>query len=486
MSVYHSAASFSKIKSRQISRHLVGRETISELTVALYDNDATLLFGLAMVNGPIDQVAAQIVEASACGETNVIQFVNAHCVNVMYDDQNYRDLLQSADVLLPDGSGLRLAGALAKSGEVANLNGTDLFPHICKAAAEKEQSIFLLGGKPGIASAAAKNMRNDIPGLNFAGTKNGYFGEQSDEQVIEIINNSGASILMVGMGVPVQEKWIAEHRDRIKVPVIIGVGGLFDYYSNNIPRAPKAIRDLGMEWSWRLAMEPRRLAKRYLWGNVRFVGQAISHAFVARGHAERYAAASKRTLDLSIALLALVLLGPLAAAICLFITMEDRGSPFFRQTRIGTDGKPFKIWKFRSMYTDAEARKAELSDKNERDSVCFKMKEDPRVTRIGKLIRRLSLDELPQILNILSGEMSVVGPRPALPNEVLSYADKERGRLRGKPGLTCIWQVSGRADIPFEKQVDMDIDYLTNSSLIKDLKLITQTVPAVITGRGAY
>ncbi|MEP6345586.1 MAG: sugar transferase, partial [Parasphingorhabdus sp.] len=223
-----------------------------------------------------------------------------------------------------------------------------------------------------------------------------------------------------------------------------------------------------------------------LWGNISFVSHAVAHAFVVRGYAQRYAAASKRTLDLAIALLALVLLGPLAAAICLLITMEDRGSPFFRQTRIGTNGKPFKIWKFRSMYRDAEARKGQLSDQNERDSICFKMKKDPRVTRVGKLIRRLSLDELPQILNILSGEMSVVGPRPALPNEVLSYAEKERGRLCGKPGLTCTWQVSGRADIPFNKQVDMDLDYLTNRSMMKDLKLITQTVPAVISGRGAY
>ena len=131
-------------------------------------------------------------------------------------------------------------------------------------------------------------------------------------------------------------------------------------------------------------------------------------------------------------------------------------------------------------------RREKPAGQNERDSICFKMKSDPRITRVGKWIRRTSLDELPQILNILTGEMSVVGPRPALPSEVLSYKAKERGRLTGKPGLTCTWQVSGRADIPFAKQVEMDLEYLASKSLLRDLVLITKTVPAVITGRGAY
>jgi lipopolysaccharide/colanic/teichoic acid biosynthesis glycosyltransferase len=192
---------------------------------------------------------------------------------------------------------------------------------------------------------------------------------------------------------------------------------------------------------------------------------------------------SKRTLDLSIAL---PVLGPLAAAICLFITLEDRGALFFHQIRIGADRWLFKIWKFRSIYKDAEARKAQLSDQNERDSICFKKKSDPRITRIGKFIRRTSIDELPQILNILSGEMSIAGPRPALPNEVLTYNGKERGRLVGKAGLTCTWQVSGSANIPFDQQTDMNLEYLSKKSLLRELILITRTVSAVITGRGAY
>ncbi len=486
MSQYQSAESIRQNLGRQISPVLIGRSRATELATRLYQNGAPSLFNLPLVNGHLGEVASHIVNAAADGERNVIHFINAHCVNQIQRDDHYHKIIEETDILLPDGSGLRLAAGLSGSGKIDNLNGTDLFPHLCEQAAERNQSIFLLGGGPGIASTAAKNMRNTIPGLRFAGTQNGFFTKGTDDELIQKINDSGASILLVGMGVPLQEKWIAKYRDQITVPVILGVGGLFDYYSGKIARAPLLVRKMGMEWGWRLAMEPGRLANRYIIGNTRFIAHAVKHAFVARGHAERYAAASKRTLDLSIALLALVLLGPLAAAICLLITMEDRGSPFYRQTRIGADGKPFKIWKFRSMYKNADERKAALTAQNDRDSVCFKMKNDPRITKVGKFIRRTSLDELPQILNILTGQMSVVGPRPALPCEVLSYEERERRRLNGKPGLTCTWQVSGRADIPFAQQVEMDLEYLEEQSILKDIKLITQTVPAVISGRGAY
>ena len=358
MSIYQSAASLRKNDSRRISHLIIGRNNITELAVSLYNEKAISLFGLALANGSLADVASKIVDAAADRERNIIQFINAHCVNVAQQDADYLASVRSADILLPDGSGLRQAAKLAGIGPVDNLNGTDLFPHICEKASQANQSIFLLGGKPGVAAAAAKNMRNRYPGLHFAGTRNGYFSEGEHQQVIDQINRSGASILMVGMGVPIQEKWIAKYRDQIKIPVVMGVGGLFDYYSGNIARAPSLLREMGLEWCWRLALEPRRLAGRYLAGNFKFMGHAMAHGFVVRGYADRYAAAAKRTLDLSIALVALLLLGPLAAAICLFITLEDRGSPFFRQTRIGADGKPFKIWKFRSMYKDAEARKA--------------------------------------------------------------------------------------------------------------------------------
>lgn len=452
----------------------------------LHIRPETNLFGLPLTNSTLSEAAVAIVERAKNGQRSIIQFINAHCVNILKSDLEYCRALSRADALLPDGSGISLAAKFSKKKVANNLNGTDLFPVLCQTAATEGQAIFLFGGTPGIAAATAKNMRNTQPGLKIAGARNGFFNPEEEQSIIDEINASNATILLVGMGVPRQEIWIAKNRNRINIPVILGVGGLFDYYSGRIPRAPLAFRKLGMEWSWRLMQEPRRLAKRYLFGNPLFVCHALVFAWTARGHAEAYAKASRRTLDLSIALLALVLLGPLFAALSLLITTTDRGPTFFRQTRIGADGKPFTMWKFRTMTVNAEGEMAELVSKNERDSICFKMKKDPRITKVGAWLRRFSMDELPQIFNVLKGEMSIVGPRPALPQEVAKYDSHAMKRLKGNPGLTCSWQVSGRADIPFNEQVELDIAYLEKRSIFTDLKMILKTVPAVVTGKGAY
>ncbi len=453
---------------------------------ALDANIPTHLFGLALVNTNLKTAARAIANRALRGRRSTIHFANAHCVNTLKTNPDYAKALDGADAILPDGSGMALAAKLAGRKIEENLNGTDLFPHICDEAAKHGLSLFLLGGAPGIAAAVSKNMRHNHVGLHITGAENGYFSKEDEDDLIDRINNSNASILLVGLGVPLQELWVARNRQRLTVPVVMGVGGLFDYYSNRIPRAPLLLRKAGMEWTWRLMQEPRRLASRYLLGNIQFVARAVAYAWDARGHAERYALASKRTLDLAIALNALILLGPLFAALCLLITMEDRGPVFFRQTRIGANGKPFRMWKFRSMTINAEERLHKLLAQTERDGVCFKMKHDPRITAVGRWIRRLSLDELPQIFNVIRGEMSIVGPRPALPQEVITYDARARARLQGTPGLTCTWQVSGRADIPFEQQVELDVEYLKGRSFFRDIMLIAKTVPAVVTGKGAY
>lgn len=452
----------------------------------LGDAPATRLFGLDLVNGSLANAADAIV-AMADGFTPMtIQFINAHCVNALQRDAGYRAALARADYLLPDGSGMAIAARLAGEPMGENLNGTDLFPELCRRAAQGGQSIFLLGGKPGIADAAATRMMDAYPGLRFAGARDGYWSAAEEDRVIAEINASGAAIVMVGLGVPLQEKWIARVRSRLAAPVVMGVGGLFDYYSGAVQRAPLAIRKLGCEWAWRLLLEPRRLFVRYVLGNPLFLMAAAAYAWQARGHAAALSARLKRGFDLAAVLGALMMFMPLFALIALAIKLEDGGPVFFRQTRIGQRGLPFRMWKFRSMVPDAEARLATLVAQSERDGTCFKMRRDPRVTRVGALLRRLSLDELPQLFNVLSGEMSLVGPRPGLPREVLALKPDQRERLAGQPGLTCTWQVSGRAEIPFEQQVRLDIEYLRTRSLLKDIALILRTVPAVLTARGAY
>jgi lipopolysaccharide/colanic/teichoic acid biosynthesis glycosyltransferase len=158
----------------------------------------------------------------------------------------------------------------------------------------------------------------------------------------------------------------------------------------------------------------------------------------------------------------------------------------FKQTRIGHNGQPFTIFKFRSMVQDAKARRAALLATSDRDGICFKSKSDPRITKVGKVIRRLSIDELPQILNVLRGDMAIVGPRPALPDEVAAYPARAMQRLSVKQGITGMWQVSGRADIAFDEMIDMDLTYARSRTIMLDLTLIARTFRAVLSGRGAH
>jgi exopolysaccharide biosynthesis polyprenyl glycosylphosphotransferase len=196
---------------------------------------------------------------------------------------------------------------------------------------------------------------------------------------------------------------------------------------------------------------------------------------------------AKRLLDVVGAAVLLVLLAPFLALVALLVRLDSPGPVLFPQTRVGRFGALFTMWKFRSMYRDAEQRKAALLAQNEMaGGVIFKMKDDPRVTRVGRFIRKGSIDELPQLWNVLKGDMSLVGPRPPVPREVAEYTLADRRRLEVTPGITCIWQVSGRSDIPFPQQVELDVAYIESQSLWLDLVLLLRTVPAVLFSRGAY
>jgi exopolysaccharide biosynthesis polyprenyl glycosylphosphotransferase len=196
---------------------------------------------------------------------------------------------------------------------------------------------------------------------------------------------------------------------------------------------------------------------------------------------------AKRGLDIAVSGILLLLLLPFFLVIALVIRIESPGSPFFAQTRVGRWGKPFKMYKFRSMVTHAEALFTELKDQNESQAgVIFKIKKDPRITRVGAFIRKTSIDELPQLWNVFKGDMSLVGPRPAIPREVAEYTLDDRRRLDAVPGITCIWQVSGRSNIDFAGQVRLDTRYVESRSFWLDIVLLLKTIPAVLFGKGAY
>jgi exopolysaccharide biosynthesis polyprenyl glycosylphosphotransferase len=194
----------------------------------------------------------------------------------------------------------------------------------------------------------------------------------------------------------------------------------------------------------------------------------------------------KRVTDIVLVGMGLIVLAPILALIALAVKLDSRGPVFYGQLRLGKDGRQFKMLKFRSMNVDADKRLSELKEQNEATGPLFKMRRDPRVTRVGRFIRRWSLDELPQLINVFRGEMSLVGPRPPMPSEVAEYEDWQLGRLRAVPGVTGLWQVSGRSEVPFHDMVRLDLHYIRNWSLALDVEILLRTIPAVLTSRGAY
>lgn len=193
----------------------------------------------------------------------------------------------------------------------------------------------------------------------------------------------------------------------------------------------------------------------------------------------------KRGMDFTAALLGLIVLSPVFLVTVLAIYIEDGTPAFFVQERNGINGKVFRMYKFRSMCRNAAKMHQSLLEKNELDGPAFKMKDDPRITKVGRFIRKTSIDELPQLLNILKGEMSIVGPRPLPTYETAELSEYQKQRMNVKPGLTCYWQCSGRNDIPFDEWMELDMKYIEDESLITDIRIIAKTVVSVITGRGA-
>lgn len=237
--------------------------------------DTIPLFGLPISNVSLEEASAGLVKAAKEGLRRQVFFVNAHCVNVAARDRGYLDVLRGAHLLYADGSGMRLAARLAGQRLRDNVNGTDLFPLLCRDAAAAGMGIALLGARPGVAERCAENMRRRFPGLRVVWTHHGYLKDEEVPALIASLNASGAGLLFVAMGVPAQELWIARHAGALQAPVLLAVGALFDFYSGEVSRAPVFMRKLGLEWMYRLLLEPRRMFARYVLGNPTFVLRAL-------------------------------------------------------------------------------------------------------------------------------------------------------------------------------------------------------------------
>jgi exopolysaccharide biosynthesis WecB/TagA/CpsF family protein len=484
------------------------------------------IFGISFANlSMVDAVRLVGRKAEGKDRANSVFFVNPDCLNKTFSDTSYKQILKNADYVFPDGIGLSIACKLLGNPLKENVNGTDMLPFLCEMAEQRGLSLFLLGAGHGVAEKVSAQLQDKYK-VSIAGTHHGYFDHVRESRaVIEEINRSQADIVLVAFGAPLQERWIADNSADLEAGVVMGVGGLFDFYSGNTKRAPRWLRELGLEWSYRIVQEPGRMWRRYVIGNPLFLYrvlrwkrasarkrrqqaqgtvdtarieliQNVSTTLTPRQYRAkllvwrqsiRIAKLVKRIFDAASAAILLVILSPLFLATALAIHLESPGPVFYSQTRVGRNGRYFKLYKFRSMVVDADKMVDQLQKDNESaDGVLFKMKTDPRVTRTGRFIRKFSIDELPQIFNVLIGDMSLVGPRPALPKEVEKYSLDQRKRLHVLPGITCIWQVSGRSDIPFSGQVQLDIQYIQSTSLWQDIIILAKTIPAVLSGKGAY
>mgnify|MGYP001609591999 CR=1 FL=1 len=676
---------------------------------------------------PIDRVTPEsflhrLEQFITDGEKHIVLYANADCLNQAVFDRRYAKILQEAELVCADGMGVVWASRLTGEPLPERVNVGDMIEPFCALAACKGYRLFLLGGAPGVAQRAAERLKQRFPLLQIVGVRGGYFSTNDVAEVIAQINHVQPHVLLVGMGVPKQEKWMWQHRHVLQVPVLWGVGAAIEYQAGRVPRAPRWMRRSGSEWCFRLLVEPKRLWRRYLLGSAFFVlrayallltdallvmlawfgaywicrglgqplgialnpfapylkgvlpivgiwlvacagfglyrrstamsalaelaqviratwagmfstmavafllrefsfgrpvvvlsgaltfvllstsrfltrrlvqrlarqgiglrralivgtgplakrlkeeiemlpmgydvlgfvndGEAayevpqetilgslhqLSH-FVRDLHVQDVFVAShglnlheklnllvsqeqesinfhivseeletcarrlpmsrvvelpllhlpfervngwyeltKRVFDMVAAGLGFLVCLPLLGVTLVIITLELPGPALFIQERIGKGGKPFRMYKFRTMAAHAPAYAISPNDLT-----------DPRVTQFGRFLRRWSLDELPQLVNVLKGQMSLVGPRPEMPFLVSQYEPWQQQRLAVSPGLTGLWQVLGRKDLLLHRHLEYDLYYVRHRGWLLDLVILLRTIPAVLFRRGAF
>jgi N-acetylglucosaminyldiphosphoundecaprenol N-acetyl-beta-D-mannosaminyltransferase len=235
-----------------------------------------LIVSTRVDNITINEALDEIVAPPPGDRARIIFIVHPHALNIAKFNRDYAELLQSGHLVLPDGIGIRIAASILGIQIRHNINGTDLLPLLCKAVAQANLPLVLIGGKEGIAKECAANLQRDTPGLRVALTHQGYLSHEGSEALVQRVRALQRSVVLVGMGTPIQERWVAKYFAHVPGTTVITVGGLFDFFSGRVPRAPIAWRELGLEWLWRMRTEPRRLAKRYLIGNPLFLALACA------------------------------------------------------------------------------------------------------------------------------------------------------------------------------------------------------------------
>ena len=244
------------------------------------------LGNIAMDNMDVEEGLAALERNLVSHKKTTVYFLNAHCYNIAQKDAEYRTIINQADYLLNDGIGIMLGARIFGFQLKENLNGTDFIPELLKLASKKRYTAYLLGAGTGVAGKAAEKLKLAIPGIQIVGARSGYFSEKENDEIVHKINQLAPDILIVGRGVPIQEKWISENKEALKATIILGVGAYIDFASGRIPRAPRMMRRLKMEWVYRLLLEPRRMWKRYLIGNLQFFYYVVKNKNLINRKAE--------------------------------------------------------------------------------------------------------------------------------------------------------------------------------------------------------
>lgn len=443
-----------------------------------------------------------------------IIFTDAIALNHIGKDKLAFEMLRHADLVIPKGRGLKLMLKQTAASHANAAPSEQLYQELLSEIEHRTLKVSFLVSKVSHASRLENLFAQLYPSLEYEIIiiDNAY--RFSTNELAAQLERVDTRVVISCLPSPIQERMLSRLNRHLHNQLLIGAGEGFIGSLEELPN--KARNKLHKFLS---ALRRRRqsiLLRPHHW--LSYLSRWLENIFNrTENHKGLNASLTRngwqtRLLRLSIALKAwsfrsrrhlsyfikrlldllgvgtgLLMLLPLLIGVGLIIKFSSPGPIFYSQIRVGLRGKTFRMWKFRSMYTDADKRKAELEAQNEMaGGVLFKMKKDPRITPIGRIIRRLSIDELPQLFNVLTGEMSLVGPRPALPKEVAEYPVLARARLEVKPGLTGLWQISGRSDLPFDKQVLLDTAYVHTQSTSNDIKLIAKTIPAVIGGKGAY
>lgn len=460
------------------------------------------VFGVKMTNISRQLLSTEVINhlESSSKNLHLICTANMHSINKAYTSKSLHYLLNIADITVPVGRLTNIAAKLNNSYGLQHRSLENLFNFITPVINNYSSNTCLvtthekyINSVPSLLSSEHNADKFHIFNLSENNDLN-YLNEYlSQNNIMSLITTS------LDADTNIEIKNIASDRN-IKVMFAIGessdslgaAGKLLNALSAFI-FITRCLRDRLANFINPSTVNSREYLNPAGISNSFTYGEAYKETFLKRLTRKQWHSKVlfkyylKRSFDITVSTMALILLGPLLIFTAMAIRIESSGPIFFKQIRVGYKGKTFTMYKFRSMYINAEERLADIQKDNESGGgVLFKMKKDPRITRIGRVIRKLSIDELPQIINVLYGDMSIVGPRPALPTEVSKYQTTDRKRLQTKPGLTCLWQIGGRSDLSFEQQIELDIKYLSKKSLTEDIAIVVKTVPAVISGKGAY